>query len=290
MSKWIRQQGFTLLELMVALAIFAMLAVTGWQIMDSLTKSRDRAKLQINAISALQFAYLQLGQDLAQTSNYVAVPTGIGQGNTNNLSKTSPTFTLNSQGIVFKRFAIPDPRLASPELSPAITQVSYQVVEDKLIKRQWDSVVPFSNENAKTSVLLSGISGANWTALTPMSVTEFPDVATLQKVNMAKNPTFTADSLAANNVTQAVAQSSNSNSATFDLTPYQQLPKGVQLAFTYQDEPIVWRFALPNQAPTLAMTSTKVTPIQGTPNSNLSNTNNAVPANPISPTEREDYR
>ena len=31
------QQGFTLIELMIALVIFAMLALAGWQIMDSLT-------------------------------------------------------------------------------------------------------------------------------------------------------------------------------------------------------------------------------------------------------------
>ena len=36
--------GFTLLELMVAMAIFAMLAVAGWQVFDSVNRARERAR------------------------------------------------------------------------------------------------------------------------------------------------------------------------------------------------------------------------------------------------------
>lgn len=237
------QQGFTLLELMVALAIFAMLAMTGWQIMDSLTKSRDRAKIQIKAISDLQFAYLQLSQDLSQTNNYVAIPIGLSQAN-NLPPPIRPTFSLNSQGIEFKRFTMPDPRY---EQSANLTQVGYAVVEDKLIKSQWGSIQPRPNENAQTSVLLTGITQAKWTAFTPTSVSEFPDMATLQKVK-SNTPVATPPT----NPNQPNGQSSGqppNTAPTLDMTPYQQLPKGIQLEFVYQDEPITWRFALPHQAP-----------------------------------------
>ncbi|MGB5877815.1 MAG: prepilin-type N-terminal cleavage/methylation domain-containing protein, partial [Psychrobacter nivimaris] len=36
------QRGFTLLELMVAMAIFAMLAVAGWQVFDGVNRARER--------------------------------------------------------------------------------------------------------------------------------------------------------------------------------------------------------------------------------------------------------
>lgn len=242
-----KQKGFTLLELMVAMSIFAMLALTGWQIMDSLTKSRDRSKVQIKAMSDLQFAYLQLSQDLSQTSNYVAVPMGIRQDIANHSPKAMPTFTLNSQGIVFKRFAMPDPRY---ELSPIISQVGYHVVDDKLIKSQWDTVQPTERQdNAKTSVLLVGMSQAKWTAFTPSAVTEFPDMVTIQKASVAKTLSNVPNNLVTNNFSSQTNTNNNANNSTFDLTPYQQLPKGIQLEFVYQDEPIVWRFALPNQAP-----------------------------------------
>ena len=53
------QQGFTLIELMIALEIFAMLALAGWQIMDSLTKSRERGYQHQKSLSQLDYAYLQ---------------------------------------------------------------------------------------------------------------------------------------------------------------------------------------------------------------------------------------
>lgn len=244
------QQGFTLLELMVALAIFAMLAMTGWQIMDSLTKSRDRAKTQIKAISDLQFAYLQLSQDLSQTNNYVAIPIGLSQADSLP-PPIRPTFRLNSQGIEFKRFTMPDPRY---EQSANLTQVGYAVVEDKLIKSQWGSIQPRPNENAQTSVLLAGITQAKWTALTPASMSEFPDRATLQKV---KSNTAIANSPTNPNQPNGQSNGQSPNTApTLDMTPYQQLPKGIRLEFVYQDEPITWQFALPNQAPNAVIAST----------------------------------
>ena len=66
------QRGFTLLELMVAMAIFAMLAVAGWQVFDSVNRARDRAQLQADNLAALQYAYLQLQQDMGQIIAYQA--------------------------------------------------------------------------------------------------------------------------------------------------------------------------------------------------------------------------
>lgn len=224
-----KQAGFTLLELMVALAIFAMLAMTGWQIIDSLTKSRDRAKIQIKAISELQYAYLQLGQDLSQTTNYIAMPLGISQTTATPLPKIMPSFSLTAQGIHFRRFALPDPRYS---VSPLVVQVEYSIIEDKLIKNQWQSVQPNATDTGSTSILLSGISQAKWTAFTPAAVAVFPDPTANINTNalQAGNPP-------------------NQNSPALDLARYQQLPLGIQLEFIYQDEPIVWRFALPTQAP-----------------------------------------
>ena len=63
------QQGFTLIELMIALKVFAMLALAGWQIMDSLTKVVSAATNIKNHYHSLIMFILQLSQDLAQTSN-----------------------------------------------------------------------------------------------------------------------------------------------------------------------------------------------------------------------------
>ncbi len=247
------QQGFTLIELMIALVIFAMLALAGWQIMDSLTKSRERGYQHQKSLSQLDYAYLQLSQDLAQTSNYVAVPilsaTDNNTASTNSAAMT-PTFVLNASQMSFIRFAAPDPRY---QPSPMLAKIQYSVAGETLTKRRFYQLDD-NNETPATSVLLTGIKDASWRALTPDAVSVFPDEATLQKVQQIqaqKNTNQTANASTnptpnpPNNVTDKNSNLQNS----IDLTPYQQLPRGIELNFSYQGEPITWRFALPSTPP-----------------------------------------
>lgn len=155
------QQGFTLIELMIALVIFAMLALAGWQIMDSLTKSRERGYQHQKSLSQLDYAYLQLSQDLAQTSNYVAVPilsaTDNNTASTNSAAMT-PTFVLNASQMSFIRFAAPDPRY---QPSPMLAKIQYLVAGETLTKRRFYQLDD-NNETPATSVLLTGIKDASW--------------------------------------------------------------------------------------------------------------------------------
>lgn len=247
------QQGFTLIELMIALVIFAMLALVGWQIMDSLTKSRERGYQHQKSLSQLDYAYLQLSQDLAQTSNYVAVPilsaTDNNTASVNSIAMT-PTFVLNASQISFIRFAAPDPRY---QPSPMLAKIQYSLAGETLTKRRFYQLDD-NNETPATSVLLTGIKDASWRALTPDAVSVFPDEATLQKlqqIQAQKNTNQTANAATnpipntLNNVTDQNGNLQNS----IDLTPYQQLPRGIELNFSYQGEPITWRFALPSTPP-----------------------------------------
>lgn len=247
------QQGFTLIELMIALVIFAMLALAGWQIMDSLTKSRERGYQHQKSLSQLDYAYLQLSQDLAQTSNYVAVPILSATANdttSTNTAAMTPTFVLNASQISFIRFAAPDPRY---QPSPMLAKIQYSVAGETLTKQRFYQLDD-NNETPATSVLLTGIKDASWRALTPDAVSVFPDEATLQKVQQIqaqKNTNQTANASTnpiPNTPNNATDKNSNLQNS-LDLTPYQQLPRGIELNFSYQGEQITWRFALPNTPP-----------------------------------------
>nr|WP_309595321.1 type II secretion system minor pseudopilin GspJ [Moraxella osloensis] len=243
------QQGFTLIELMIALVIFAMLALAGWQIMDSLTKSRERGYQHQKSLSQLDYAYLQLSQDLAQTSNYVAVPilsaTDNNTASTNTAAMT-PTFVLNASQISFIRFAAPDPRYQS---SPMLAKIQYSLAGETLTKRRFYQL-DNNNETPAASVLLTGVKDASWRALTPDAVSVFPDEATLQKLQQiqAQKKTNQTTNPTPNPPDNATDQNSNLQNRV-DLTPYQQLPRGIELNFSYQGEPITWRFALPSTPP-----------------------------------------
>lgn len=274
---WSNVRGFTLIELLVAMVIFAMLALSGWQIMDSISRSRDRANVQLNQLSELQYAYVQLSQDFAQTVNYVSVPAGIttapmgstvGSGLGQAQPGMTPTFVLTSNQISMTRLASPDPRLNPP---PVLARVVYLVDNGNLVKQRFYQLNN-PNETPATSVLLTGIKDATWSALTPEPVSAFPDAQTVQA---AQNPTLP----------------NASASAQIDLTPYRQLPKGVQLNFNYDDEPMVWRFALPEQAPSFVVQPTNSpasapnTPNNpNTPNTNGQNSGNDTTQPPTNTT------
>lgn len=251
------QQGFTLIELMIALVIFAMLALAGWQIMDSLTKSRERGYQHQKSLSQLDYAYLQLSQDLAQTSNYVAVPilSATAYANANNTASVNsaamtPTFVLNASQISFIRFAAPDPRY---QPSPMLAKIQYSLAGETLTKRRFYQL-DNNNETPATSVLLTGIKDASWRALTPNAVSVFPDEATLQKLQQIQaqkktNQMANASTNPTPNPPDNTTDQNGNLQNSIDLMPYQQLPRGIELNFSYQGEPITWRFALPSTPP-----------------------------------------
>lgn len=257
--KYDKQQGFTLIELLIAMLIFAMLALSGWQIMDALSKSRERAKIQIEQLSDLQYAYLQMSQDFAQVSNFVAVPTGISLQNDNLTHdfNIKPTFTLNSQQVEFVRFANFDPRLNPP---PSLAKVRYIIQDDKLIKERSYQLTADDTQFSH-SVILNNIQNVKWQAWsatpTPELVNDFPDHKTLE---FAKQQSQTNQSTEDKQNSQNPTDNSNSQdpqpnkkAKLFDLVAYQQIPKGVIISFSYHEQPIVWQFSLAEKPPTFVV-------------------------------------
>ena len=62
-----RAHGFTLLELLVASALLAVLAVLAWRGMDSVLRTRDRIVAASDDLRALSAAFAQFEQDLRAT-------------------------------------------------------------------------------------------------------------------------------------------------------------------------------------------------------------------------------
>ncbi|MGM8886387.1 type II secretion system minor pseudopilin GspJ [Psychrobacter sp. 1U2] len=233
------QRGFTLLELMVAMAIFAMLAVAGWQVFDSVNRARDRAQLQADHLAALQYAYLQLQQDMGQIIAY-QVPSAQAANEINNNDTSNntgdaaplapePFMRLDGEQVSFVRFADPDPRYQS---SPSLQHIEYIFADQRLIRRQYTHIENTSGSNSQNvsldSVLLEGVTAASWQALLPEPANTFPnDSSNSNSSNLA-------------NTANGTAQSSQVNSVNL-------LPQGVAVSFTYQDMPIHWQWALAPQ-------------------------------------------
>ena len=97
-QRW--QHGFTLLELLIAMAIFAMLAVVGWQVFDGLNRAKERAQYHADQLSELQYAYLQIQQDMRQVVPYQAnnavKATGAASMSTSDTADSDATKTASS--------------------------------------------------------------------------------------------------------------------------------------------------------------------------------------------------
>ncbi|WP_066736609.1 type II secretion system protein J [Cupriavidus sp. D384] len=75
------QRGFTLLEMLVAITLLAVMAVIGWRALDSLTRSRERLTDHDARLDALKVLYGQFQSDcehLAPPAQLQASPVEIG--------------------------------------------------------------------------------------------------------------------------------------------------------------------------------------------------------------------
>ena len=252
--------GFTLLELMVAMAIFAMLAVAGWQVFDGVNRARERAQFHADNLAVLQYAYLQLQQDMGQMIPYQAVDTQganslINNAATNNANNSNqengpapePFMSLDSERISFVRFADPDPRYQS---SASLQHIEYIFADERLIRRQYTSLA--SDSISLDSILLEGVTAGRWQAYLPEVSAKFPN----------------KDSNINNNA--ASGQLANSANAASEII---LLPKGIALNFTYQDMSITWQWALTPQPIPNASTNTSNKNIPNNPNANNPNGN-----------------
>lgn len=220
------------------MAIFAALALAGWQVFDSVNRARERAQGHADNLAVLQYAYLQLQQDMAQMIAYQApIIQGPNSDNSKNNSSDNnnadnqqaiipaPFMHLDSEQLSFVRFADPDPRY---QTSPSLQRINYIVADERLIRRQYTTLDGGANSVSLDSILLEGISAANWQAYLPEISAKFPN---------------TDNQSPANNSNSLGAKSAASTNAEVML-----LPKGIGLSFTYNEMPISWQFALAPQA------------------------------------------
>lgn len=66
----LRRRGFTLVELLVAIAVLAIVAVLGWRGLDGIVRSRQALTAKMEETRGIQLAFAQLQSDLEHVSGY----------------------------------------------------------------------------------------------------------------------------------------------------------------------------------------------------------------------------
>jgi len=142
------QQGFTLLELLVAIVIFAIMAVMAYGGLDDMIKSSEIARQSLQRLQQLQQAVSVISRDINQIR-----PRSI----RNNYGIRQPflTTTINSDNLVaFTR---------GGRLNPAglkrssLLRVAYRFTEHKLIRLQWPFLDRAPGTEPRKSTLIDNL-------------------------------------------------------------------------------------------------------------------------------------
>jgi general secretion pathway protein J len=129
-----KSRGFTLIEVMVAISVFATLSFSAYQVVNQVQRSNEQSLEKSNRIKALQRSLVFLDNDFRQI---VARQFRINGEKADGKLLLAGEYLLDSesQGILFVRLGWKNPQQAFPR--GEITKVGYRVVENKLERLWW---------------------------------------------------------------------------------------------------------------------------------------------------------
>ncbi len=146
--------GFTLLELLVAVAIFAMLGVGSYRLLATTIASRDASRTHDTALIRLQKGMTVLQRDLSQA---IARPVR------NDYGDLEAALKLGNNALEFSRQGWPNPLLASRS---ELQRVSYEVnAKGELWRIVWSQLDRERGMEPSRSLLLEQVEGLQIRAL-----------------------------------------------------------------------------------------------------------------------------
>ena len=143
-----RQPGFTLLELLVAIAIFAMLGIGSYRLLATTIATRDAARTHDNALMRLQKVFVVLNRDLSQA---VARPVR------NDFGDSVAAVLLNNNQLEFSRQGWPNPLQATRS---EMQRLRYELnTKGELWRLSWTQLDRERGMEPSRSLLLEKVEG-----------------------------------------------------------------------------------------------------------------------------------
>ncbi|WP_435336920.1 type II secretion system minor pseudopilin GspJ [Acinetobacter sp. LH3_13] len=158
------KKGFTLVELLVAIAIFAVLSALGWKVFDYLAKVKDRNAMHEANLEQLQESYQQILRDTMQ-----AVPL-----TANIKGQQQPALVLQNGRFNFSKTGVTDP--LQQGISPhERVEYQYRADEKKLYRLKYRNLHQTGNDQPESSVMLDEVEAFEIVVLNPNELSSWPE-------------------------------------------------------------------------------------------------------------------
>lgn len=145
--------GFTLIELIVAVAIFSFVALAANQVLNNVTSSNSVSEAELSRLQNLQRAMLVIERDFQQIAD--RIPRAQGEDNSLILDGGEFEFESDADGIGMVRSGWHNPQLMLPRSS--LQNVVYRLQENQLQRLHTNYVDSVIGTEPKLRVLLEDI-------------------------------------------------------------------------------------------------------------------------------------
>lgn len=150
-----KHKGFTLLEVLIAIAIFSLIGLSSFTLFDTVLKGDEIAKQRSERHNELQRAFLILERDITQIARRSVRLNG--ESSLDGFLQTSENnFSSDEQALAFVRHGWTNPGLLLPRSD--MQAVAYRLVDGMVERLHFNFVDAVVGEEPKVRPLMSGVS------------------------------------------------------------------------------------------------------------------------------------
>lgn len=161
------QQGFTLLEVLIAIAIFSVVSLASFTIFDTVLRGDESSKLRSDRQNELQRAFFLIERDVMQIAKRSMRINGEAPSNVF-IQTADDSFLADNQAMAFVRNGWTNPGLLLPRSD--MQSVAYRLEENTLERLHYNFVDAVVGQDPKIRPLITNISdlsfefydGQNW--------------------------------------------------------------------------------------------------------------------------------
>lgn len=143
-----RTSGFTLLELLVALAIFGVVAAMAYGGLRSVLNTRAAAEKQAAELAELQLGFTRMERDIEQI---------VARGVRDSLGDRQPALRGESGGETLLEFTRTGWRNPSGQARSHLQRIAYRLKEGQLVRLSWSALDQGPSAEPQESVLLDNV-------------------------------------------------------------------------------------------------------------------------------------